>query len=165
MKVLLLITMLLSFIFAQDIDIKGLKIGMTYEEANKLFDLKPVGKFRLVAMKNGKDVTFATAKVEQLYLEFSNNKIINIVMKLKSDDYNTVVAPLKEKYKMKCEKSIIENKIGAKFNQEECIFISNGIKMSIDKYFQNITDSLLFVSKEPTMEDVNKRAETAKKDI
>lgn len=47
MKYLLIVTILLSSMFAKDIDIKGLKIGMTFEEANKIVKFNKGQRFSL----------------------------------------------------------------------------------------------------------------------
>lgn len=165
MKALLFITILFSSLFAQDIDIKGLKIGMSFEDASKLFKLSKSGNISFATNKDGTKPTFASKKIDFLGLKFENNKIREIALKIQSDHYDTIIAPLKDKYKMVCESSIIQNRMGAKFNQEECVFISNDVQMNVTKYSQNINESFILVSKPLTNEELNKSNEKIKSDI
>lgn len=166
MKALLFITMLFSSIFAQDIDIKGLKIGMSFEDASKLFKITKFDNVYFAKLKNGKEATFASSEVKYIALRFTDNKITSIAVNLDSSDYSLFIAPLKDKYKsMKCESSIVQNKMGAKFNQEECFMTENDVRMHIEKYSDKITESYISVSKRPTKEELNKFNEKIKSDI
>lgn len=166
MRKLLLFVILLSSVFAQDIDIKGLKIGMTYQEASKLFKLGEYKKIVFATQKNGQTPTFAGVSVDYIALHFENKKINSISVKFNSSDYNQVIEPLREKYKnMICDVSVVQNRMGAKFNQEECYVANDVIGMSINKYSDNISESYISVYKKATKEEIENNKEKVKKDI
>lgn len=160
MKYLLLVTMLLSSMFAKDIDIKGLKIGMTFEEANKIVKFNKGQRFSFAI-----NPTFGGVKAEYLAIELKNNKISNIAVNLKSDDFDNVIGALLDKYDLKCKDSLVQTKIGAKYNQVKCSYSSNGVNLIVEKYSGNVSESLIMVLVPPTEEEIKKENEKVKNDI
>lgn len=164
MKALFFILALFVSVLAKDIEMKGLKIGMTYEEVSKLYK---IDNWNFATMKNGKQPTLAGVEVNYMSLEFKNKKLKNISFSFKSKDFHTVFEPIFEKYNdMKCNETKVQNSFGATFNQVECFMIYEKSTMLIYKLQPNdITRSYISISEPISNEDIKKRNENAKKDI
>lgn len=170
MRALLLFTILLSSLFAQDIDIKGFKIGMTFEEASKLFKLTldhpDVSSGELCLVYGVEDITtFASVNIDSMSVGFKKKKVSDILIILKPDNFAPIIDALKDKYKITCEYSIIQNGMGTKFKQESCQYSYNEVLLLADKYAKKITESFILVSKLPSDDDIKKKKEKAKKDM
>ena len=163
MKALFFFAIFLSSLFAQDIDIKGLKIGMTFEEASKLFKFIQYDKKSFARVQDV--TTFGGVNINFMSVNFENDKVRDILITMKPDNFDTVIDALKEKYKMTCVYSTIQNRMGAKFNQEKCNYIYNGVVLMADKYMNKTTESSIFVSNLPSDEDMKNEKEKAKNDI
>lgn len=164
MKVLFFLLALFVSVFAKDIEMKGLKIGMTYEEVSKLYK---IDKWSFASMKNGKQPTLAGVEVDYMSLEFKNKKLTNISFSFKSKDFYTVFEPIFEKYNdMKCNETKVQNSFGAVFNQVRCNLYDEKSYMSIYKLQpDDITKSYITISEPLSNEDIKKRNENVKKDI
>lgn len=164
MKVLFFLLALFVSVFAKDIEMKGLKIGMTYEEVSKLYK---IDKWSFASMKNGKQPTLAGIEVDYMSLKFKNKKLTDISFSFKSKDFHTVFEPIFEKYNdIKCNETKVQNSFGALFNQIKCKLYDEKSYMSVYKLQpDDITKSYIHIGEKVSDEDVNKRAETAKKDI
>jgi|GEM_PF-3550389 len=173
MKSLFLILVLMIFGFASDeLEIKSLKIGMTKKEVSKIYDIgtgRGTNKNTYYPdNKTGNKKITIAGKDAFVSLEFRGDKLDYISFSFDSIYFGDVFSIIKDKYQyIKCEDSIVRNKLGASFNQKECFMEDS--KSSI-LYMQrlgaaNIDRSHITIRSANKVEEQNKKYADSKKDI
>jgi hypothetical protein len=138
----------------QDIDIKGIKIGIAKSEVKEKFP-------------NFKDFTIAGVEStyknlpSDAYFKYKDEMLDQFVFFFDSSKFDQVLQAFNSKYKsMECEKSSVSNAYGASFNQISCSLFDEKSKLSLDKYAGTIDKSaIVLISKKTLYEMEAKRAQ------
>lgn len=140
-----------------DVEIKGLKLGMTREEVQALHPAGTKGEIFTVAGVKSK---YAHSNVEQYN---SDGKVIAVMFFFDRDNFEQVFDAVKGKYpKMNCETSSVSNAMGATFQKIECRHGS----LKITNMVSDINTSLLsIVDAEHAIKAVNERRAQSRGDL
>ena len=136
-------------VFAQDIEINGLRLGMTKTEIEKKFGLLPLNNFK-IANVSGKfpvRLAFHEGKLDELMFFFSSNSF---------NDVRQAVIP---KYqKLRCTDSTITSPTGVKYKQVNCKLEDQLGTLKLDRFVMDIdTSALILISHRLFQELGNKR--------
>ncbi len=166
MKLVFFIALFLSSCYANDIEIKGLKMGMKYDDISKLYTISKFEKSYFATMKDGKDITIGGVKTNFVGLGFSNETLDSLMISFESTSFEDVLDAIKTKYSVKCEYSKIQNRMGAIFNQIECNYDDGKSSMFIKKHAKSNVDSSFIGIRSKTKDmQLIKQKESSKKDI
>lgn len=167
MKVLFIIFVLFSLCFSADgIEIKGLKIGMKYDDILKNFKLTEIKQSYFATMKDNKKITIGGVDTDFVSLEFNNKILESMLFSFKSKSFENVLEAIKTKYKVKCENSKVQNRMGAIFNQVDCSFEDSKSSMFIQKHSKSNVDlSFIGVRSISSDKELIKKLESSKRDI
>ena len=138
-------------VFAQNIEINGLRLGMTKTEIEKKFGLLPLNNFK-IANVSGKfpvRLTFHEGKLDELMFFFSSNSF---------NDVRQAVIP---KYpKLRCTDSTITSPTEVKYKQVNCKLEDQLGTLKLDRFVMDIdTSALILISHRLFQELGNKREE------
>lgn len=166
MKLLFVVLALVVSIFAEDIEIKGLKVGMKYEDVAKIYKINKFENSNFLSMKNGNKITFGGVNSEFVSLHFKNKAIESIFIAIKSQSFDTVMDAIKTKYNLQCEESNIRNRMGAEFVQVECNYEDSKSSLYAQKYtHSDISKSFIGIQSHESKKEYINKAEESKKDI
>jgi len=131
-----------------DIQIKGLWIGMDQEEINEKFGL-PIDNFTIAGVPAKDRVT----------LRFDENRLNSLHFSFNSENFSEVRDSVVLKYpEIKCKDSIAGNLMGATFPQVECYLKREKSTLVLEKMSSDIhTSSLSLISNDDIKKSVDKR--------
>jgi hypothetical protein len=138
------------------LEIKGIKIGMTEDEAYRKenFDFTIGG----VRAKNLNDLP--------LKLTFHDGKLDRLTFLFTPDGFDMVLEAVKSKYPMlKCAESNVSNVMGASFQQMICMLEGSDSILSIRRFTDNIETSSLTLTSLRLFDELKKQRNDTKKDI
>lgn len=176
MKVLLIIFALFSLCFsANDLEIKGLKIGMTVDEVNNNIPIKYYIMDKVISEDSMSDmngfkfsqiISLAGRKPVTGDVVFFKNISDQINFYFASSDFDFILSAVSEKYKnIKCSESTISNIHGALFTQKDCFISDSKSVLSFKKYYPNIDVSRISIKSHRRISEEQKVIESGKKDI
>ena len=143
------------------IEIKGYKTGTAWTHTNEhvIQDSKYMSLGGLSIADRLVSSVFLTSTIDR-------KKIGGIQFTLDSSDYFVVKEAIESKYKLKCIKSTIQNKMGATFNQELCNYTEAGDELWLQRYSGNIREMTLSIfDKEDNAKAAQARKSKSKKDL
>ena len=171
MKSLFLVLVFMVTCFATEVEIKGLKIGITKDDISKIYQIK---KFPLKDKLNrdkyylsGDMITIADSKIFDMELFFVDDKVDYINITLYSSSFDKVLDAIKGKYNnVKCTNYEIKNKLGNSFTQTECQVNDGKSYLFIKRFFElNMDRSVLEIKSNNIMQEEQKNINSYKKDI
>ncbi|MFW9627726.1 MAG: hypothetical protein ACMV1K_13450 [Sulfurospirillum sp.] len=166
MRLLFLVLAFALSCFAEDIEIKGLKVGMKYEDVAKLYKIDKFENSNFLSMKNGNKITFGGVSSEFVSVHFKNKTVESIFIVIKSKSFDDVMNAIKTKYNLRCEDSNIKNRMGAEFVQVECNYEDSKSSIYAQKYtHSDISKSFIGIQSHESKQEYIKKAEESKKDI
>ena len=142
-----------------EFEIKGIKLGMTEEELIPLIGnrIRP------------QDFSIAGVKARTppaIFDEFIDGKLSSFTFLFSANSFYTVVIALREKYReIRCVETEVQNRMGAKFTQEDCKLSSNSGVLTIQRYYTDLNTSVLKMRSHETLERARKEIEGKKKDV
>ena len=141
-----------------DIEIKGIKLGMIKSEAEMLlgteFNVKPFTIAGIPSKKYGITSKFIDDKLSEF--SFSFNPTFFPIM----------LSAVKEKYpELTCETSEVKNNMGATFEQKKCMIKSNSGNFRLSKYSYDLITSRLSMTSVEQEEKYILEMKKQKKDI
>ncbi|MEQ1662644.1 MAG: hypothetical protein ABL877_08100 [Thiobacillus sp.] len=168
MKILLLLLTILSGInvaCADQLNIKGIRLGMSQEEVIAL-----QGAMSCSALKSKSDTgcyghaTYADVGAK-LFVFFKEGKVTAVSVTVDSDDFENVTLALKEKLGkpsfVKTEK--VQNLAGAEFNNPSFHWVKNGGILSATKFSEKVTESGISLSEFNVVNTLKKHKDDIKK--
>jgi hypothetical protein len=143
---------------AQDIEIKGLRLGMTKQEVQKKIGRLPVLNFTIAGVE-GIDGPFSP--------EFYQGKLDSFVFLFDPRDFDEVLSAVKGKYPaLTCENSTVTNAMNARFTQTQCNLRDKQGALQLSRYVLNIsTSALSLVSDRHIKDSLDKQDKKRKKDL
>ncbi len=129
---------------SQEIEIKGLKLGMSKADVELKF-----GKVDNVALgKDGELYQFTIGGVEGTYnhakLEFHADKLDKVWFFFNADGFDAVRKAVASKYPaLKCSGSTVSNTMGASFRQTECSLKNKIGTLELRRFVGDINTSVL----------------------
>ena len=143
-----------------DIEIKGLKVGMEHKDfMQAMSESDAAGGFTIggVLLTNYK---------KQPYVEFVDDKVATLYFKFDSANFDAVFDAVKSKYpSIRCERSEIQNRMGASFQQIECQLSSINGLMTLSRYSGSISDGSIYMASRSRLDSSAKESEKKKSDI
>jgi hypothetical protein len=138
-------------VFGQQIEIKGLRLGMTETEIEKKFGALPLNNFK-IANVTGKFpvmLAFHEGKLDELMFFFSSNSF--------NDVRQAVIAKYPE---IKCIDSPVTSPTGAKYTQVNCKLGDQLGTLRLDRFVRDIDTSALILTSHRLFQELeNKRKE------
>ncbi len=151
--VVFLVTFALPASAQPSIDIKGLRIGMTKAE---VFEIVPsLDDFTLGGVR-GK---------YRLFIGYHEGKVDEITFLFDVNQFSGMLHAFKNKYEaLACESSKISKALGASIDQMICSFDDSNERLSLTRYANLDTSSVMLMSKRGA-EEKKQKAAVSKKDI
>lgn len=165
MKLITLLICLSLSINAFAFDFKGIDIGSTIKP-EALFE-----KFNATCDETEEAIscsgnTTIVGRSATVFVKMSKEHEVNVIsIKFPTESYEDVKKALIEKFNKPkdMDNSIVQNAMGAQFNQQNCHWFDSKSSMILDRYSRNITDgSLMLISKKYEKEFTNKKAKRSK---
>jgi hypothetical protein len=163
MKKLAIITLLTLFAtiysttaFAQGIEIKGLRLGMTKTEIEKKFGTLPLNNF-MIAGVSGKfpvRLEFYEGKLDELMFFFSPKSF---------DDVRKAV--ISKNPELKCTDSTITSPRGESYKQVNCKLVDQLGTLRLGRYVRDIETSALTLTSHRLFQELEKKRKEKQKDI
>jgi hypothetical protein len=132
---------------AASLGVKGLDLNMTKQEVNE---------------KRLDEKKLTIGGVEAKYvadIDYLEGKVSHVLMFFPADSYEQVKTALSSKYKLRCTHSVIQNRMGAKYQQEDCEVLIPGQILTLNRYI-NLESSALNYA---TTKFINKTREEQRK--
>jgi hypothetical protein len=145
MKKLAFITILALFaiihsttVFGQNIEINGLRLGMTKTEIEKKFGVLPLNNFKIANVSG----------VFPVRLAFHEGKLDELMFFFSSNSFNDVRQAVIPKYpELRCTDSIVTSPKGAKYKQVNCKMEDQLGTLKLDRFVMDIdTSALILIS-------------------
>lgn len=168
MKVLLLVFALIISCFADEIEIKGLKIGMSKDDVSKIYSItKSPSRDGDGYYLSQNSFTIGGSKVFDTRVYFAEDKSDHIEIVLYSSSFENVLSALKDKYKdLKCVNSEIKNKLGNSFTQTICEIKDDKSSLQFKRLFElNFDRSILDIKSTRKINIEKTINQASKKDI
>jgi hypothetical protein len=143
---------------AQEIEIKGLRLGMTKQEVQKKIGRLPVDNFTIAGVQS---------KYGEFSPEFYHGKLDSFTFFFDSSDFDQVLSAVKDKYPaLICENTTITNAMGARFTQTVCNLRDKLGVLHLSRYLMsNITSSVLSLNSDRYLKDFTDKQNKLKKDL
>lgn len=140
---------------APDPDVKGIRADMTQGEFEQLY---PDGTLPIDFTIGGVSSAFAPPSPP----EFENGRLYRFAFLFRSDDYVQLRDAIKAKYpRLQCQRSEVQNKMGATFQQERCALGH----LSIARFTTDLTIGGLTLISEQAVKDQARESKKNDKDI
>lgn len=137
-------------VFAQNIEINGLQLGMTKTEIEKKFGVLPLDDFK-IANVSGKfpvRLAFHEGKLDELMFFFSSNS------------FNDVRQAVISKYpELRCTNSIVTSPAGAKYEQVNCKLEDQLGKLKLDRFVMDVDTSVLILMSHRLFQELDTKRE------
>lgn len=155
------------------LELKGLTPGMTRNEINELYP----GQCRFLGEDDwargcdntpyGTLGTIASEEVQFIDLVFiEGGKLGGVYMMIKPSSFSAISSAMTTKFgkPLKADRSVVENRVGVKFQQEILIWKRGGRTLEIRKYTNNLDTGTIFMGSDEFMKNLSKSAtETARR--
>ncbi len=144
---------------SQEIEIKGLKLGMSKADVES--------KFGEIS-KSGFIYEFTIGGIEGKYLKlkFHEDKLDDIYFSFNSDGFEAVRGAVASKYPaLKCKNSTVENRMGASFVQVECNLNSDNAMFSLTRISGDIKTSMLTLGTRRALDEFIEKQKQKQGDI
>jgi hypothetical protein len=143
--------------FGQEIEIKGISLGMSKERFDKEIGSKAMKNFTIAGVKSKSSTT---------RIAFLDNKVADLSFVFDSSGFDDVLSAVNEKYPgIKCEESDAANQMGVKFKQVTCHLEGESGDLLLVKFLSlsNIDTSLLSLMSHRFQEELINKKQEAKK--
>ena len=142
--------------YVDAIEIKGIYFGMPQVDFYKKFGEPPTSNIVYIAGIEGQAQTY-----------FENKFLEKFVFIFESQNFESILESVKNKYpQMLCDKGMLQNKMGATFQQVECLLNDKTGNLYLVKYAGgNISKSILQLIKKSHLDQIKIQQEKSKKDI
>lgn len=121
--------------YPQQVDIKGLYLGMTQVEFEEKFGPLPLKNFTIAGvpgMYSSTDVMFHKDKLDAFVFFFN------------SRHFDEIQEAMREKYpKIRCQNSVVRNAIGGAFTQTKCSLKDSQGGLELSRFVSDIETSVL----------------------
>ncbi len=168
MKKILLMVLAVLFIyqpvvsFGQEIEIKGISLGMSKDKFDNTIDRSGVEDFTIGGVKSKYPNPLSDANFTLFY----DNKLDQFVFLFDSSKFEDVLSAVKTKYpEIKCVDSEISNAMGAKFNQVTCILKGDNGDLGVNKFSNDIKTSGLILHSNRLLKKALAKDKEQQKDI
>jgi len=140
-------------------ELKGLRIGMPSAEAKALFPTSmcpPIGGAMVCSVGT---VSFGDATSARLSYVLLDNNVIDIYISLNETEFNGVVDALKSKFGMPSreENSIIQNRMGAKFENVTLSWTNGDISLTAERRNTSVDKSKVDMFSKSALVEWNRR--------
>lgn len=143
----------------EEIEIKGIKLGMTKSEYAEVYKKNGGLKMTIGGAKN----KYSSVDPNS---DFVDGKLDRFSFFFASNNYDGLISAIKDKYiDIKCEQSDIQTTAGVTYAQEICQMDDKLGKLIIAKYLSDIETSSLSLSSHASIEKSMQEEEKKKKDI
>lgn len=114
--------------------------------------------------------TLAGVEINGLNISISGGKVAGILVKFDSPDYASIRDAYQEKFgKLRCTAGVIQNRMGAKFDNEVCDWHENDANWSLNKRATTVDEGSLFLISDGGLDasiaERAKKKAAAKKDL
>ncbi|MDO8946903.1 MAG: hypothetical protein Q7U88_07055 [Desulfocapsaceae bacterium] len=142
--------------FGQDIEIKGLSLGMSKEKFDKDIGTNSMKNFTIAGVKS----------MYSLRPEFFENNLDAFNFFFDAGKFDDVLSAVTSKYSdIKCEESELSNAMGAHFKQVECELKGNVGTLRIVRFVGDVNTSLLSLWSDRYLKDFTAKRKEKQKDI
>ncbi len=157
LSILLVIIGLSTVAIGQEIEIKGLKLGMTRAEVEAKAGPLPLKNFTVAGVHS---------KYTSVNLEFHEDKLDYFVFFFDSDDFDSVLEAIKAKYpSFQCEKSTVTNRTGNSFTQVDCKLKDKLGFLHLSRFCNDINTSSLSLMSSRKIKELVTNRKKRKKDL
>ncbi len=156
---ILVATFLLQSIptFAQEIEIKEIRLGMTQAEVEKKVGQLPLQNFTIAGVPS---------KYSTVSVEFHEGKVDSFRFFFNSQDFNDVLGAVQKKYpKLKCENSSVKNSIGMSFTNTDCVLREPLGSLQLSRFVNDISTSVLSLVSDRRIKEFTEKKLEHQKDL
>lgn len=149
-----------SIAIGQQIDIKGLHLGMTKSEVTEKYGPMPIKGFTVAGVSSKYPAL-------GLALTFHEDKLDTLTFFFNPSGFNDVRGAVTGKYpSLHCEDSAVSNAMGGSFTQTICSLKDDLGAFRLQKFVSDIkTSALILMSDRKSIEERDKKAQKQKDDI
>lgn len=155
----LLATLLATFSavgFAQALEIKGLRLGMSQFDVQDLHGQLPLRDFTIAGVRSKNSIS----------PDFLNGRMERFTFYFDSAEFDTVRPVVAERYpKMHCDNSVVSNSMGAKLRQTECFLKGSDGVLLLSRFVSDSTTSSLTMIANAVLERQKKKDSERHKDF
>lgn len=147
-----------------EVMLKGIYIGMPEQEYMFLVPGRSGGYGGTTSRPSG---SFTLADIRGwANAEFKDGVLVFWAFEYGSSNHEQMRDALQSKYPLKCNRSVVQNNMGASFDQESCNYASGDSLLTLDRYSSNINESsLLLASREYLREAKAARKQRGRGDL
>ncbi len=156
---ILVATFLLQSIptFAQEIEIKEIRLGMTRAEVQKKVGQLPLQNFTIAGVPS---------KYSTVSVEFHEDKVDSFRFFFNSQDFNDVLEAVQKKYpKLKCENSSVKNSIGVSFSNTDCVLREPLGSLQLSRFVSDTRTSVLSLVSDRSIKEFTENKSERQKDL
>lgn len=151
------LTIIITDVFGQDIDLKGVRIGMPKDEVMSIIHSTPI---------------FTIAGIESKYvnipasMQYRNGNLDTFVFFFSSRRFEQMQDALEKKYpKLRCVDSHTKNAMNATFTQTICEIDNANVLLQLRRFVSDITTSSLSLVSHESLEELKNKRKQEKSDI
>ena len=150
----LLATIYSATAFAQGIEIKGLRLGMTKTEIEKKFGKLPINNFTIADVPGKFPVR----------LEFYEGKLDELMFFFSSKSFNEVrKAVISQNPELKCTDSTVTSPAGKSYNQVNCKLADQLGMLRVDRFVRDIDTSAVTLTSHRLFQELEKQRKEKQK--
>ena|SRR6185369_16861620 len=140
--------------YAQGIEIKGLRLGMTKAEIEKKFGPLPINAFTIADVSGKFPVR----------LEFYEGKLDELMFFFSSKDFNDVrKAVISKNPDLKCTDSTVTSPAGKSYNQVNCKLADQLGTLRVDRFVRDIDTSAVTLTSHRLFQELEKKRKEKQK--
>jgi len=153
-SLILLATICSATAFAQGIEIKGLRLGMTKAEIEKKFGALPINDFTIADVPGKFPVR----------LEFYEGKLDELMFFFSSKSFNEVrKAAISKNPELKCTDSTVTSPAGKSYNQVNCKMADQLGILRVDRFVRDIDTSAVTLTSHRLFQELEKQRKEKQK--
>ncbi len=150
-------TLLSASVYAQNIEIKGLRLGMTKEEVEEKIGRLPVRDFTIAGVRE---------EYGNFAPQFYDGKLDSLHFFFDSRRFDHVVSAVNEKYpSFACKDNAVTNAMGATFTQTRCTLRDELGNLHMSRFTSDIRRSVLNLQSDRRDKELMEKDNRLKKDI
>lgn len=159
-SILIALTFIIIFqsavVFGLELEIKGIRLGMTETEVQEKMDSNLVGYITIAGVRSKYPVGF----------EYYNGKLDHLTILFDSNEFETIAEAVKAKYpQIKCNTGKVTNGYGASFTQKFCELKGKTGELILFKFLDTIETSCLSLKSNRLIKQNSDEHNKKKKDL
>jgi len=149
-----------SISFSQEIEIKGLRLGMTMAEVESKVGKLPLKNFTIAGVKGKYEDS------NPVIIKFYEGKLDVFVFFFDANHFDDVLEAVKTKYpSLECAKSNVSNAMGASFDQVKCNLHDQSGSLSLSRFVSDIKTSALSLMSDRAIKETKDKQKEKRKDL